>query len=564
MAAPNTGADLIDLLAMSELLEPATLEHYRQLLEAGAIPGDDPSELARMLVHEGLLTRFQVGQILLGSFRNFCLGKYKILDQIGSGGMAKIYLAEHRQMKHRVAIKVLPPAKAQDRSALERFYREARAIAALQHPNIIRAHDIDHEGDLHFLVMELIHGSNLEEVVHREGPLTPADAIRYLRQTALGLQHAFVAGLVHRDIKPSNLLVDRAGTVKILDLGLARFFRDDQDNLSQKFNEKVLGTADYLAPEQGEESHKVDIRADIYSLGCTGYFCLTGRPPFPEGSFTQKLLWHQVMEPKPLTDFREDLPAELIAVIEKMMAKDPTKRYQTPAEVAQALAALSFGKGEPATWETAIVSQAEPTRRETKLTQRIPILRLQKPRRLWLVGGAWLLLVTTLLALWWFQPFAQRVAEATPPTPTTRTQVRQGLVPRMIIQCGKRDGKQNELMLSGFGYQLKQGRTYDGWPESMAKRHCWFDNAVLKFELRMIPGRPTTLRFHFVDGQRNIRQQLLVQDEIIAEIEDFSGAGRLIEVSLTPEQTKDGRVDVEIQKLSGSLAVVSTIEVLTP
>src|SRR5262245_44231777 len=265
MAAPSTVAEFLDLLAQSELIQPATLEHYRQLMTTGAIAADDPAELARLLVQEGLLTRFHAGQLLLGSHRKFCIGKYRVLDQIGSGGMAKIFLCEHQHMRHRVAIKVLPAAKAKDPSALERFYREARAIAALDHPNIIRATDIDRFGDVHFLVMEYVEGPNLEDVVKRQGPLGAAETIRYLRHAALGLQHAFDAGLVHRDIKPSNLILDRSGTVKILDLGLARFFRDEKDDLSQRFNEKVLGTADYLAPEQAEEAHKVDIRADIYS-----------------------------------------------------------------------------------------------------------------------------------------------------------------------------------------------------------------------------------------------------------------------------------------------------------
>ena len=164
-------------------------------------------------------------------------------------------------------------------------------------------------------------------------------AAHYIRQAALGIQHAHeAAGLVHRDIKPGNILVDRNGIVKVLDMGLARFFNDTDDILTKKYDENVLGTADYLAPEQALDSHGVDIRADIYSLGATFYFCLTGRPPFAEGSIAQKLIWHQTRQPKPVRSIRPDVPPEIAAIIEKAMSKDPAQRYQTPMAVAEALA----------------------------------------------------------------------------------------------------------------------------------------------------------------------------------------------------------------------------------
>src|SRR5207247_730125 len=211
---------------------------------------------------------FQAEQFLAGKWRRFTLGKYKVLERLGAGGMGSVYLCEHKLMRRRVAVKVLPTAKAADPASLERFYREARAVAALDHPNIIRAYDVDHEEDLHFLVMEYVDGLSLQDLVRKSGPLAPATAANYIGQAARGLQHAHeVAGLVHRDIKPGNLIVDRGGTVKILDMGLARFFNDQDDMLTQKYDENVLGTADYLAPEQALDSHNVDIRADVYSLG---------------------------------------------------------------------------------------------------------------------------------------------------------------------------------------------------------------------------------------------------------------------------------------------------------
>ena len=226
-----------------------------------------------MLVRDGLLTHFQAEQFLQGKWRRFTIGKYKVLETLGAGGMGSVYLCEHKLMRRRVAVKVLPAAKAEDPAALERFYREARAVAALDHPNIVRAYDIDQDENLHFLVMEYVDGASLQEIVKKSGPLDVLRACHYIRQAAVGLQHAHEAGLVHRDIKPGNILVDRTGTVKILDMGLARFFHDEEDMLTKKYDENVLGTADYLAPEQALDSHGVDIRADIYSLGATFYFC---------------------------------------------------------------------------------------------------------------------------------------------------------------------------------------------------------------------------------------------------------------------------------------------------
>src|SRR5438552_4065567 len=256
------------------------------------------------------------------------------MERLGSGGMDSVFLCEHKLMRRRAAVKVLPSAKASDPSSLERFYREARAVAALDHPNIVRAYDVDQEEALHFLVMEYIDGSSLQDLVKKAGRLDPVRAAHYISQAALGLQHAHdVAGLVHRDIKPGNVIVDRLGTVKLLDLGLARFFHDEDDLLTKKYDENVLGTADYLAPEQALDSHGVDIRADIYSLGATFYFCLTARTPFAEGTVAQKLIWHQTRQPKSVKAFRADVPENVLVILDKMMAKDPSQRYQVPAEV---------------------------------------------------------------------------------------------------------------------------------------------------------------------------------------------------------------------------------------
>src|SRR6516225_2698381 len=338
MAAPTTIEEFLDLVRKSGVVDEKRLDVYWEQLRAAAPLPADLGKLAGTFVRDGLLTHFQAEQFLQGKWRRFTIGKYKVLERIGSGGMGSVYLCEHKLMRRRVAVKVLPTAKAEDTSSLERFYREARAVAALDHVNIVRAYDIDQDDKLHFLVMEYVDGSSLQEMVKRGGPMDPIRAAHYIRQAAHGLQHAHeTAGLVHRDIKPGNILVDRSGIVKVLDMGLARFFHDEEDILTKKYDENVLGTADYLAPEQALDSHGVDIRADIYSLGATFYFCLTGRTPFAEGTIAQKLIWHQTRQPKAIRGLRTEVPDEVVAIVDKMMAKEAGQRYQTPKEVMEAL-----------------------------------------------------------------------------------------------------------------------------------------------------------------------------------------------------------------------------------
>ncbi len=337
MTAPATTHEFFALVEQSGLVRRETLAQFSQKKRTAVARAETVRQAANLLIAEGLLTHFQADSIIQGKWRRFTIGRYRVLDQLGSGGMGQVYLCEHLHMKRRVAIKVLPMAKVKDGSALERFYREARATAALNHPNIVRSYDIGEEDNLHFLVMEYVEGSTLQEIVKRQGPLEPLAVVNYMRQGALGLSHIHQATLVHRDMKPSNLVVDLTGTVKILDLGLARFYEDDNDNLTIKQRELMLGTVDFLSPEQAINSHGADIRADIYSLAATMYFCLTGQPPMGQGGMAQKLLWLQSRNPQPIEDFRNDVPAELITVIEKAMEKDPEHRYQTPAELIAAL-----------------------------------------------------------------------------------------------------------------------------------------------------------------------------------------------------------------------------------
>src|SRR5215203_5873884 len=212
MAAPLTIDEFLDLVRKSGVVEEKRLDAYLEKARAVAPLPTDPGRLAGFLVRDGMLTNFQAEQLLLGKWRRFNIGKYKVLERLGSGGMGSVYLCEHKLMRRRVAVKVLPTAKAEDSSSLERFYREARAVAALDHPNIVRAYDIDQDENLHFLVMEYVDGASLQELIKKFGPMDPIRACHYIYWSAIGLTHAHEAGLIHRDIKPGNILVDRQGT----------------------------------------------------------------------------------------------------------------------------------------------------------------------------------------------------------------------------------------------------------------------------------------------------------------------------------------------------------------
>jgi serine/threonine protein kinase len=328
-------------------IEACRLLSRQQLapFEAGT---ESPVESATALIRAGLLTPYQAKLLLKGQAPTFFLTeKYKLLDLLGSGGMGKVYLCEHLILHRLVAVKVLTLKAAPDSAArqgvIERFYREARAVAALDHRNIVRMFDADQTRGIPFMVMEYVDGVDLHKLVIENGPLEPGRAADFIRQAAEGLQHAHEAGLIHRDIKPSNLLLDRMGVVKLLDLGLARFRGAcGKDSVTAVYDTNaVLGTADFMAPEQAIDSSAVDIRADIYSLGCTLYFLLSGRNVFEEGSLPQKMLAHQMKTPTPLRSLRPEIPEGLESVVGRMMAKNPAFRYQTPREVVEALQFLA-------------------------------------------------------------------------------------------------------------------------------------------------------------------------------------------------------------------------------
>jgi tRNA A-37 threonylcarbamoyl transferase component Bud32/tetratricopeptide (TPR) repeat protein len=295
--------------------------------------------------------------------------RYRVLRLLGRGGMGAVYLAEHRHMARLVALKVIKPSLLEDGVAVQRFRQEVRTVARLWHPNIVQADDADQAGELHFLVMEYIEGQSLHEYVEARGPLPAAEACDYARQAALGLQHAHERGLTHRDVKPHNLMRTPAGQIKILDFGLAGVAGErEAPSAALTGAGAALGTADYMAPEQARDAHAVDVRADVYALGCTLYHLLAGQPPFPgPGTSVEKMLRHATARPAPLSRLRADLPAGLEAVVARMMAREPADRYQTPAEVAAALATVI---------EQPVAGNTPPT------TARPPVAGLPPPRTL--------------------------------------------------------------------------------------------------------------------------------------------------------------------------------------
>ncbi len=273
------------------------------------------------------------------------LGQYRLLDRLGQGGMGAVYRAEHLRLKRDVAIKVLSPAQANDPRAAARFQLEMEVVGRIDHPNVVRATDAGEEAGVHYLVMELIDGIDLAGLLARRGPLPVAEACEVVRQAAAGLQAAHDHGLVHRDVKPSNLMLTAAGRVKVLDLGLALLRPGARPADGLTGVGEVMGTAEYMAPEQWTETHAVDGRADVYSLGCSLYALLTGGPPFQDtgGSSPRIMLAHQVTPAPLVTDHRPDVPRPLAALLARMLAKDPADRPATPGAVAAALEDLVAG-----------------------------------------------------------------------------------------------------------------------------------------------------------------------------------------------------------------------------
>jgi len=303
--------------------------------EAGV---SDAGVLARNLVDAGQLTPFQTDAIMAGRLPELCIGSYVVLNRLGAGGMGTVYKARHRSMKRVVALKILSRESADQNSYAQRFQREVETIAQLSHPNIVMAFDAGETVNGLFLVMEFVDGRDLGSEVAEGGPLSMASAVDCILQAARGLAYAHQHGVVHRDVKPANLLRDTAGLVKVADLGLARLTSESSSlNASLTQAGSILGTADYIAPEQALDSATVDHRVDVYSLGCTLFFLLAGRPLYSAGSLMALLLKHRDAPIPSLREARPDVPAELDEIYRRMVAKRPEDRHPTMAEVVHAL-----------------------------------------------------------------------------------------------------------------------------------------------------------------------------------------------------------------------------------
>ena len=354
-----TVQNVYGLLLRSKLLslEGAKAMFARWEREAGT----NASNLARFaswMVANKYLTEYQAGLLARGHADGFFLNEYKVLERLGKGRMAGVYKAQHR-LGQVVAIKVLPPSKAKDAVLLGRFQREARLALKLKHPNIVRAFQVGVGDGLHYLVMEYLEGETLDEVLARRGKFLPGEAVRLVYQALQGLEHIHGQGLVHRDLKPANLmLVPAAGadgntlpsTVKVLDIGLGRALFDDGGTEGPGLTSEgmLLGTPDYMAPEQARDARAVDIRSDVYSLGCVLYHLLAGHPPFPDTNVISQMIRHATEAPRPLKEFNPAVPDGLQQIVNWMLAKDPAGRYPTPDRAAQALRVFLAAGSEPA------------------------------------------------------------------------------------------------------------------------------------------------------------------------------------------------------------------------
>jgi serine/threonine protein kinase len=406
-SAVRSVAECLETLGRLPLLTSTQLKDLPRLRLA------DPRALAKALLQRGWLTPYQANQLLQGRGGELVLGSYLLLERLGTGGTGVVFKARHQKLQRVAAVKLIRPELLSDAEVVARFYREIQLLSRINHPHVVLAYDAGPIGRTHFLAMEYIDGIDLTTLVKRSGPLPVGQACEYIRQAALGLQSAHEHRLTHRDIKPSNLLLsmvpgpssankgagtkDQKHVIKVLDLGLARIQRnlardrggpltEEQANLTlTPAHGVMMGTPDYIAPEQAVDFRQADIRSDIYSLGCTLYFLLRGQPPFAGGTVVQKLLKHQQAEPEPLAKYRTDVPESVNAMLRRAMAKDPAQRYQTPQELADALQTLLAGKAPAKGKAVAVAPPSSPSSR--------------RKRSRWVVALAAIALVPLLLWL---------------------------------------------------------------------------------------------------------------------------------------------------------------------
>jgi serine/threonine protein kinase len=336
-ATPEHVAALLRAVLHSRLIEPDQLRAAFNTVAPDVRA--DPGTFADHLVRTGKLSRYQAYQLLRGHWRGLFVGPYQVLGPIGKGGVGKVYLARDQRGGGLVALKVLPPHRIRARERLlARFRREMEICRRISHPDLAHTFETGEDRGVWYIAMEFFPGRSLSRVVADEGPLAPARAARLLAQVADVLDHAHRQGIIHRDLKPGNVQVTPEDNAKVLDLGLALVLGEElQDANILGGPRRVVGTMDYIAPEQTTDATRADARSDVYSLGCTLYFVLAGRPPFPGGTSRDKIQRQRTEEPRLLVSLRPGLPPALTELVARMMAKDPARRPQTAAEVAAEL-----------------------------------------------------------------------------------------------------------------------------------------------------------------------------------------------------------------------------------
>jgi CheY-like chemotaxis protein/tRNA A-37 threonylcarbamoyl transferase component Bud32 len=340
-----SGEDFIQHLCDSGLISRDEIGRSLAGLAGEAPP--DAEGLARHLVAAGKLTAYQAEAVRERKFSELLIGNYEVLDRLGAGGMGTVFKARHRRMKRVVALKVLSRAACESDTFVQRFQREVEVISRLSHPNIVMAFDADEADVGHFLVMEFVNGRDLASEVQKRGPLPVREAVEAILQAARALEYAHAQGIIHRDVKPANLLCDEAGVVKVADLGLARCGPAPGASATSGLTQAggIVGTVDYMPPEQAFDSTSIDRRADVYSLGCSLYYLLAARPPYQGESLMAIFLKHREAPIPSLAASRPDVPVAVEAVFRKMVAKKPEDRFQTMAEVVRALEALEVAPG---------------------------------------------------------------------------------------------------------------------------------------------------------------------------------------------------------------------------
>lgn len=351
MGMSQSSQPILTQLAENGIVSPDDAAKVQATLDSSEL-ATSAKEIADQLVQLDKLTPYQAKTLVAGDLKHLVLGSYVLLDQLGEGGMGRVFKARHRGMDRLVAIKMLLPEKLSSKSGLKRFAQEVKAAARLTHPNIVTAFDADLEGEVPYLVMEYVDGKDLQSYLTEHGPLPIDTAVGYIRQAARGLAHAHSVGIIHRDIKPGNLLLDKQGTIRILDLGVAQLRpmgvgEEPPADIHAQITRDgaVIGTVDFMAPEQAASAKQADERSDIYSLGCTLYFLLTNEPVYRADSVVDRLIAHRQRPIPSLRVARPDVSPPLDAIFQRMVAKNPADRF---ANMSELLAALDSLPAQPA------------------------------------------------------------------------------------------------------------------------------------------------------------------------------------------------------------------------